>query len=65
MIDLLVTGQSAKIAGLTPDDFMIFIDLSGLTEGNHDVNIHVEGPSDVNWKPDKSSAKITLKEDNQ
>lgn len=65
LIDLLVTGQSAKIAGLTPDDFMIFIDLSGLTEGNHDVNIHVEGPSDVNWKPDKSSAKITLKEDNQ
>ena len=60
LIDLIVTGPSAKVAGLRPDDFTIFIDLSGLTDGNHDVNIHVEGPSDINWKPDKSSAKITI-----
>jgi YbbR domain-containing protein len=60
LIDLIVTGQSVKLAGLRPEDFNIFIDLSGLTEGNHNVDIQVEGPSDVNWKPDKSSAKITI-----
>jgi YbbR domain-containing protein len=63
LINLQVTGQSAKVAGISQDDFKIFIDLSGLTEGTHDVDIHVEGPSEVRWKPDKSSAKITITRD--
>jgi YbbR domain-containing protein len=63
LISLLVTGQNAKVAELSQDDFNIFIDLSGLTEGAHDVDIQVEGPSEVKWKPDKSSAKITITRD--
>ena len=65
LIELLVTGQSGKVAGLSPDDFKIFIDLSGLTAGDHDVSIHVEGPSDLNWKLDKTSAEISITEDNE
>jgi YbbR domain-containing protein len=63
-ISLVINGPSGKVTGLSTEDFMIFIDLSGLAEGSHDVNIQVEGPPDVKWKPDKSSAKITISRDN-
>lgn len=63
-VNLLVFGPSGVVTGLGPKDFNIFIDLSGLSEGNHDVNIHVEGPPEINWTPDKSSAKITITKDN-
>lgn len=63
-INLLVFGPSDLISALGPKDFNVFIDLTGLTEGNHDVNIQVEGPPNINWNPDKSTAKITITKDN-
>lgn len=63
-INLLIFGPSDLISALGPKDFNVFIDLSGLTEGNHDVNIQVEGPPNINWNPDKSTAKITITKDN-
>ncbi|HEY2419870.1 MAG TPA: CdaR family protein [Neobacillus sp.] len=60
LVNLVVTGPSANVNGLGAADFNVFIDLSTLTEGNHDVNIQVEGPPAVNWKLDKSTAKITI-----
>jgi YbbR domain-containing protein len=60
MITLVVNGPSGAINAIKPENFTIYIDLVGLVEGVHDVNIHVEGPPDISWKPDKSSAKITI-----
>ncbi|WP_045522801.1 CdaR family protein [Neobacillus niacini] len=59
LVNLLVFGPGA-VTGLGPNNFNIFVDLTGFTEGNHNVPIQVNGPPDVNWKPDKSSAKITI-----
>lgn len=59
-VNLLVTGSSAIVNSLTPNDFNVFIDLSNLTLGNHNVNIQVEGPSGVKQQPDKSTAAITI-----
>ncbi|MCL6573564.1 MAG: YbbR-like domain-containing protein [Bacillus sp. (in: Bacteria)] len=64
MISLLINGSSASVNAIRPDDFTVYIDLSSLSEGNHDVNIHVEGPPDINWKPDKTSAEITITKTN-
>ncbi|WP_066070787.1 CdaR family protein [Neobacillus soli] len=64
MINLLVDGPSDSLNALKSEDFTIYIDLSSFTEGNHKVDIHIEGPSDVRWKPDKSSAKITISKTN-
>jgi YbbR domain-containing protein len=60
LVNLLVSGPSETVNNLTVDDFTIFIDLSNITEGNHEVNIQVEGPPGVNLKPDKSTAKISV-----
>jgi YbbR domain-containing protein len=64
LVNLLVFGTGASATGLGPNNFNIFIDLTGFTEGNHNVPIQVDGPPDVNWQPDKSSAKITITRDN-
>lgn len=64
LVNLLVSGVSSTVNRLKPDDFNIFIDVSKLAEGNHDVNIQVEGPPEVNWKPDISTAKITITKNN-
>ncbi len=60
LIDILVNGPASKVTRVKPEDFNVFIDVSNLEEGAHEVDIHVEGPSAVEWKPIKSSAKITI-----
>jgi YbbR domain-containing protein len=60
LIDILVNGPASKITRVKPEDFNVFIDVSNLEEGDHEVDIHVDGPSAVEWKPTKSSAKITI-----
>jgi len=64
LVNLLVFGTGSTVTELGPDDFNIFVDLTGLTEGDHNVTIQVNGPPNVNWKPDKSSANITITKEN-
>ncbi|MBV7508772.1 YbbR-like domain-containing protein [Bacillus sp. sid0103] len=64
MIDLLVNGPASAVTRVKPEDFNVFIDLTDLEEGDHEVDIHVEGPSALKWKPTKSSAKITINKNN-
>lgn len=64
LINLLVFGPGAAASGLGPNNFDIFVDLTGFTEGDHTVPIQVDGPPNVNWRPDKSSANITITKDN-
>ena len=59
-INLSVSGPKSAIDGLTANDFNVSIDLSNLTEGTHDVNVEVSGPSNINWKLDKTTAKVTI-----
>ncbi|MEH7093515.1 CdaR family protein [Neobacillus vireti] len=59
-VNLQVNGPTESVTGLGPSDFTVFIDLTGLAEGTHDVKIQVKGPTDVQWTPDKSTAKITI-----
>lgn len=64
LVNLLVFGPTATVTGLGPNNFNIFVDLTGFTEGNHNVPIQVNGPPNVNWTPDKLSAKITITKNN-
>ncbi|MBI0580963.1 YbbR-like domain-containing protein [Neobacillus cucumis] len=63
-VDLMVNGPSSTIKKLTPKDFNVFIDVSNLKEGDHNVKIQVEGPSEVDWELDQSSANVTITKNN-
>jgi YbbR domain-containing protein len=63
-VNIFVNGPSSSIKKLKSKDFSVFIDVTQLKEGDHDVEIHVEGPPDVNWKLDKSTANITIAKNN-
>ncbi|WP_066321574.1 YbbR-like domain-containing protein [Bacillus sp. FJAT-29814] len=60
LINLVVNGPNTAVNGLGPGDFNVYVDLSNLEAGSHEVNIHVEGPANINWKPDKATAKVTI-----
>jgi YbbR domain-containing protein len=65
LINILVNGPSSDVKSITPKDFNVFIDLSSLDEeGEYEVDIQVEGPPAVEWKPNKTSAKITIQKNN-
>ncbi|MED3622955.1 CdaR family protein [Neobacillus thermocopriae] len=59
-INIVVNGPTNKIDEIDPNDFRVYVDLTNLQEGSHQVNIHVEGPPDIKWEPEKSLAKITI-----
>ncbi|MEH7414744.1 CdaR family protein [Neobacillus drentensis] len=59
-VTLSINGPSNSVTELGPNDFSAFIDLSGLTEGTHDVKIQVNGPTDVQWTSDQTTAKVTI-----
>ncbi|WHY92141.1 CdaR family protein [Neobacillus cucumis] len=63
-VDLMVNGPSSTIKKLTPKDFNVFIDVSNLKEGDHNVKIQVEGPSEVDWELDQSSSNVTITKNN-
>ncbi|MGG3467371.1 CdaR family protein [Neobacillus pocheonensis] len=60
LINLIVNGPSSMVDGLGPEDFNVYIDLTNLDEGSHEVNIHIDGPANLDWKPNLSTAKITI-----
>jgi YbbR domain-containing protein len=60
VIDISVNGLDSEVKDISRGDFSVYIDLSSLKEGDHEVDIQIEGPPDVEWKPNKSSAKITI-----
>jgi YbbR domain-containing protein len=62
MVDLTVYGPVDEINKFNEDDFTLIIDLSNLSTGNHEVEIQVEGPPQLNWKLNKPEAQITITE---
>lgn len=60
IINIIINGPSATLRTLGPGDFNVYIDLTNLGEGRHEVNIQVEGPPNIKVQPDKSTATITV-----
>ncbi len=59
-VDLVVFGKDEDIGNLKGSDFEVYIDVSGLKEGEHQVPIKVKGPDRADWEPEKSSVKIRI-----
>lgn len=57
---LHVSGPTNIIYKLTASDFKLEIDAENLTEGKHDVEIIVNGPSTITWKLDEPVIELVL-----
>lgn len=58
--NLTVTGKSDLIQKLNASEFNLFLDLSKLGEGDHEVKINVSGPANIDWKLATETAKVTI-----
>lgn len=55
-----VTGQAKSVADLDESDFQFLIDVAGLEEGEHTVDIQASATEDVDWKPEIEQANISI-----
>lgn len=62
---ITVTGKSSVVQRLNANDFNVFLDLTNLEEGEHEVTVNVDGPEGAESKPTvgKASVSITQKEE--
>jgi YbbR domain-containing protein len=45
---------------LKESDFSVILDLAGLSEGEHSVDLNVTGPTNINWTINQQTAKISI-----
>ncbi|MGG3625673.1 YbbR-like domain-containing protein [Bacillus gobiensis] len=59
-LSLLAKGSTEEIDQLQPSDIELYVDVSNLNEGEHDVNIEVNGPQNITWTMPKERAKVKI-----
>ncbi|HEO8421973.1 CdaR family protein [Niallia sp. FSL W8-0635] len=61
---LRISGEQNRIRELSASDFNLYLDLTGMDDGDHEVPIKVDGPEDIDWELaiDTASVSITNKE---
>jgi YbbR domain-containing protein len=62
VVQLTVIGKSEELNNLDENDFNVYIDFSNVTVGDHEVEIQVEGPPQLDWKLNKATARIAITE---
>ncbi|MFE8704222.1 YbbR-like domain-containing protein [Cytobacillus sp. FJAT-54145] len=62
VVNLTVSGSSDIISQLSESDFNLFINLSNLDTGNHDVEINVTAPENIRWTLGRETARISITE---
>jgi YbbR domain-containing protein len=65
LVDLSASGSSKTLKDLNDHKFDVFMNLAGLSPGDHEVNIEVSGPKDISWELSSMKAKVRLTEKNQ
>ncbi|MGD6845288.1 CdaR family protein [Bacillus infantis] len=63
--NLSVQGPGSVITGLGSSDFNIFVEVSSLPEGEHDVPVKVTGPDNVSWKLSRETVKVSITKNNE
>lgn len=48
-INLTIHGENSIVTNLTASDFQVFVDASEVKNGEHLLNVTVEGPGEVTW----------------
>lgn len=59
-LNLRVTGEPETLEELSEDDVSLFVDAEGLEEGEHEMEVQIEGPSNVTYILSQSSITFSL-----
>lgn len=59
-VSITATGESSLIKSLEESDFSVNLDLTGIGEGEHTIDLDVTGPTNVNWTLNQQTAKISI-----
>jgi len=59
-VDISVTGSDDIVQDVKKQDVKASVELSGLSEGEHDVDIKLEGPDDLILKPETEKATVEI-----
>jgi YbbR domain-containing protein len=57
---ITVSGPSDIVSPLAPGNFKILINVSGLDEGEHEVDMKVTAPQNITWKLARGKASISV-----
>jgi YbbR domain-containing protein len=61
-IDIVVDGTKEELDNISAGDFDVYVNLAGLSDGDHDVSYIVSGPKNITWKLSSEKAKIRISE---
>lgn len=59
-VSITATGESSIIGSLEVSDFSVNLDLTGIGEGEHTLDLDVTGPTNVNWTLSQQTARILI-----
>ncbi|MGG3737599.1 CdaR family protein [Aeribacillus pallidus] len=59
-VDLTVQGLKSQVDQLQAEDFQVYVDVSKLAVGEHEVTIKVEGPEQVIWTLSKPTLQVKI-----
>ncbi|STO35746.1 Uncharacterized protein conserved in bacteria [[Flavobacterium] thermophilum] len=61
-ITIRLVGPPDAVRGLTKDDIHLYVDVSGLDTGEHQVPIQWNHPEQVQWQPSSETATVHISE---
>ncbi|MFD2217055.1 YbbR-like domain-containing protein [Metabacillus endolithicus] len=59
-MDLTVYGATSVINEIKSDDIELYINLSDLADGEHEVEVQVNGPQNLTWSLQKEKVKVRI-----
>lgn len=60
VMDLTVYGAPSVINDIKSDDIELYINLSDLADGEHEVEVQVNGPQNLTWSLQKEKVKVRI-----
>lgn len=64
-VDLTISGISETIESLNSTNFTLTVDITNLTPGEHELEIKVDGPEDVEWELSQRTVVVLIAEVNE
>ena len=59
-MDITLFGTSQDLKNITSKDIEVSVDISNLTEGEHDIQLSVKAPTSIEWELSSPTATVLI-----